>query len=346
MKPPNPKRTAQDYALWVTLPMAQTSGVEKRLRMILDETQSRCVLTRRIVLAMFGLSAIGLVPFSMLQTTAKAQTVNALANSQVQGTLPVELIGITDATLNTGKWWDADGKNLPSNPMDTYTYPAGAKVSVQNKWPLGSKVTVQSRQVGRVFAFRLPNSLKKTLILFDFPDYTLGGLTYSWAGRKGERRKGAIRQTVRSAESSLAGFGNGSGHISGASFPASLSQTRVRVGADIGPWLPIYTVVNPSGQHPNTTSKAASQYLAKDITFSRDKITFTFITPAESHFQATAVYHDGHKVILPMYGSFTEHEAQTSASIPRSSSPIQELRIEVRPLVWKEFNNVALQPVK
>jgi len=150
--------------------MAQTSGVEKRLKMILDKTQSRCVLTRRIVLAMFGVSAVALMPLAMLQITAEAQTVNTLAKTQVLGTLPVELIGITDATLNTGKWWDANGQNLPGNPMDTCRSPAGAKVIVLNEWPLGSKVTVKPGQVGRVFAFRLPNSLQKTLILYDFPD--------------------------------------------------------------------------------------------------------------------------------------------------------------------------------
>jgi hypothetical protein len=346
MKQPKPKRTAQEYALWAALPMAHTSQVEKRLTMILDKSHSRCTLTRRVLVTVFSLSTAAIVPFAMLETTAKAQVAHALAKSQAQGTLPLELVGITDATLNTGKWWNADGKELPGNPLDAYQYPAGAKVIVQNEWPLNTKVTVQSGQVGRVFAFRLPNSMQKTMVLYDFPDTTLGGLTYHRIGRKGERPQLAILDTVRSAEGSITGFGNGSGHTYGAAFPTSLTHTIIRVGADMGPWLPILTVVNPSGRHPTTLGKASSKYLAKDISFSRDKIRFTFITPAESNFQMTAVYRDGHKVVSPMYGSFTKQEAQTSASIPRSPSPLQELRIEARPLVWKEFDNVALEPVK
>jgi len=45
MTDPKPRKTPADFVLWAALPMAQSSRIEGRLRMILDQTRSRRALT-------------------------------------------------------------------------------------------------------------------------------------------------------------------------------------------------------------------------------------------------------------------------------------------------------------
>ncbi len=70
---PKQTQTAQDFALWVALPMVQTSQIEGRLKMILNQTQSRRQATRRVFLAALGLAAVVLVPLATLRPAAQAQ---------------------------------------------------------------------------------------------------------------------------------------------------------------------------------------------------------------------------------------------------------------------------------
>jgi hypothetical protein len=107
MKPPKPKRTACDYALWAALPMAQTSQVESRLTMILDKSQSRRVLTGRVLFAALGLSIVSVVSLAMLRPAAKAQVALVRPDN-------VQLLGVQDIGIHhtDHRWWDAKGKIL------------------------------------------------------------------------------------------------------------------------------------------------------------------------------------------------------------------------------------------
>lgn len=67
------KPTPTELALWAALPMAHTSRIEGRLTMILDTTRSRRTLTRRVLIAAFGLGTTVLVPLAMLRPAARAQ---------------------------------------------------------------------------------------------------------------------------------------------------------------------------------------------------------------------------------------------------------------------------------
>jgi len=86
MTPQKHKRTACDYALWAALPMAQPSQVEERLKMILDQTQSRRALTRRVLLAALGFSVAAVVGLAMLQPALQAQaTIQTAERSGLTG---------------------------------------------------------------------------------------------------------------------------------------------------------------------------------------------------------------------------------------------------------------------
>ncbi len=68
MKPPKPKRTAQEYALWAALPMATTSKVEGRLKTILDKSRCRRRLTRGVIAAALTLTVGMAVALGTAQT--------------------------------------------------------------------------------------------------------------------------------------------------------------------------------------------------------------------------------------------------------------------------------------
>ena len=208
-------------ALWVALPMAHTSQVESRLQTILDKTRNRRTLKRRFSLFAAAYGAIALVPVAMLRPAAQAQSRAAadLANGQAQETLSVQLVGITDATVRGGEWWNIGGKRLPGRPFNT------------GEWAVGTTTTVQPGQVGRFFAFRLPPAMQNVPVLYDFPDWTLGGLTILTPGRltiKGSRPVETMRSIQIQSSSDLL--------IYGAAFPSSLSRTRIRVGRGSGIW--------------------------------------------------------------------------------------------------------------
>jgi len=84
MNIPNPKRTAQEYALWAALPMAQTSQVEKRLRMILDGTRSRRALSRCVLIAALSLLTMVMVPVAILRPVARAQGVEQTGKTVIR----------------------------------------------------------------------------------------------------------------------------------------------------------------------------------------------------------------------------------------------------------------------
>ena len=67
------KRKPHELALWAALPMAHTTRIEGRLRMILDTARPRRALTRRLLLTALGMATVALVPLAMLRPMARAQ---------------------------------------------------------------------------------------------------------------------------------------------------------------------------------------------------------------------------------------------------------------------------------
>lgn len=121
------KLTPFDLALWAALPMAHTSRIEGRLATILDQTRSRCALTRRVLLTALCVGAAALVPLAMLRPAAKAQGVlststpahAALWKQTWANGATVEVLGVSHApTREDGSgWWRPDGSPLPGAPF-------------------------------------------------------------------------------------------------------------------------------------------------------------------------------------------------------------------------------------
>ncbi len=77
------KLTHSDFALWAALPMAHTSKVEGRIKMILDSTRRR-TSPRRFLLLAAMMGAAVLVPLSMLRPAAQAQATPSASSAQQQ----------------------------------------------------------------------------------------------------------------------------------------------------------------------------------------------------------------------------------------------------------------------
>ena len=85
--------TPSELALWAALPMAHTTHIERRLKMILDHTRPRRALSRRALLLALTPGAVALVTLSMLRPAARAQTAPApvAATPAAPPTAPVPL---------------------------------------------------------------------------------------------------------------------------------------------------------------------------------------------------------------------------------------------------------------
>ena len=117
------KLTPKSLSLWAALPMAQTSQVEGRLKMILDTTRSRRALTNHALFAVLMTSAAACAVLAMLRPTVHAQNA-AVTHPAVswRRTLPngvtVELIGISDFPTTRTGWWTPSGLPLAQPPYD------------------------------------------------------------------------------------------------------------------------------------------------------------------------------------------------------------------------------------
>lgn len=148
------KRTLYDYALWAVLPMAHTSKVEGRIKMILDTTRRRTSPRRFVVLAAVT-GAAALVPLSMIQPIAKAQVVSQVAQGAAEkGT--VQFRGIFNTALPDAEW-DANGAEV------------SAPVSDQRAWQAGTSFTAKPGQKALFFAFHMPQSIQNSPGFMMFP---------------------------------------------------------------------------------------------------------------------------------------------------------------------------------
>jgi len=320
------KPTASDYALWTTLPMAHTSQIEGRLKMILDTTRRRTTPRRFLMLAAIA-GAAALVPLAMLQPTAKAQNGSQAAQALAEDKGSIQISGITNAAVPENEWWDRSGKALP--------------VPVINPNPLlmDREITVRPGQKALFLAFHLTKTMQNVPLLYDVAGTTLDGITMTSSGGKYVTTMRSIQ--MQNSKSLL---------LYGAAFPASLSQTDVRIGNFSGPWTAATIVHYPFQGKYTIANTRGSRFSSIQLSLSGGKIMFSANMKTPDDFQnlrISAIDRLGH--ILLLHLTFIESRGsreQVIEDLPQPLSRLKDIRVETRPIAWTEFKDVALEPVK
>ena len=309
--------------------MAQTSRIAGRITMLLDQTRSRCTLTRRILLFAATVVTAALVPLAMLRPTAKAQAMSQSAQTSATNG-PIQLAGIADATVPNGNEWGADGKAL-------------AAPVFSNHWGPGTKITAKPGQKALFFVFHLSKSLQHIPVLYDVSGTTQGGITMTQLGSAPGKKIGLVTETMQSIQ--MQSFDGTV--VYGAAFPASLAQTNIRVGVDSGSWATALTVHYNFKRGYPVANVSGGQY-AGAIDLSGDTFKYSLPTKTPNDFydiRFIAVDRKGHEMLLPAIKTESKGgREQSTVRQPQKLSRIWEIRVEARPLVWTEFKNVALQP--
>ena len=126
--------------------------------MILDSTRRRMLPRRALVLGV-AVGAAALIPLAMLRPVAKAQ---AISQPVTQGS--IQLVGVTGAIGQDGRWWDAKGE-IQSEPAFT------------SRWQPHTRLSAIAGQKALFFAFHLPPSLRNVPIIFNISDAALSGFS-------------------------------------------------------------------------------------------------------------------------------------------------------------------------
>ena len=113
------KRKPYELALWAALPMAHTTRIEGRLRMILDDSHPRRALTRRALLVSLAAAALGCGVLAALKpgTQARAASAPSPWKQTLANGATVEVLGVSKSTLREGGWWRPDGSPLVGAPF-------------------------------------------------------------------------------------------------------------------------------------------------------------------------------------------------------------------------------------
>ena len=347
------KPTPYDLALWAALPMAQTSQIEGRLKMILDTTRSRRALTRGILITAFGFGVIAVLPLAMLRPVARAQGLTAPAPSAAasDGTT-LELASITDSLGPDGKAWGGDGKPLTGFPIHSHA-------------PYGG-ISVKPGQRGLFFSFRVPGTdYKRVATQYEVEGAAPGGLTIAVPAAHGKASATMTLQGLVMASKGL--------DIVGAAVPAALTKTTVRAGMASGPWTETVTclkspgkvrIARPSGEviftlipHHGPHSQEGAAFMVSDHFRTHSPLTAqnslqTDLHDAENYQRAVfALDKSGHSIYeVPTSGLTWPDEAGRIKTMQTAHIPSAVLkqtaafRLVARPYRWTEFKDVALQP--
>ena len=353
MAPPKPKRTAQDYALWAALPMAQTSQIEGRLKMILDATRSRRALTRGILVTALGIGAIALLPLAMLRPAARAQSLAAPAPSAAasEGAI-LELASITDSLGPDGKAWGANGK-----PLMTF--------HVNSRAPYGG-IAVKPGQRGLFFSFRvLAADFKTVATQYEVEGAAPGGLTITVPDAHG---KASVTTTMQGLVMASKGI-----ETVAAAVPASLTKTNILAGIASGPWtetvicpktpgkvrIPrpagevIFTLIPHHGLHAQEGAAfMVSDHFRAHSPLAAQNALQTDLHDAENYQRSVfALDKAGHSIYEVRTGGLTWPDeaggikTMQTAHIPSAVlKQAAAFRLVARPYQWTEFKDVALQP--
>jgi hypothetical protein len=321
------KRTLFDYALWAALPMAHTSRIEARLTMILDKTQSRRPLPRRVLLFALIPVIAALVTLAVLRPDIKAQQTTTATNNIA----PIKIAGIAAGEVSggqwtgraNGNWWNQNGAIL-SQPV----YETDANHQV------GSSVHRDQKLI--MVAFHLPEVLKGATFTSDFAQSTGSG---SYLGQWPAQRSGQENLTEAQMKAQTSGP-----QVVVATFPAALTRTDFRVGVASGPWITAET----SPGRSQGSSRGSQTIMFSPVADTAKGLAVTVTTSGVTDdMRVVAVDWKGRELTpdsVENLGSGSMSQITGRFDLPLKQ--LKEFRFETRPFVWIEYKNVALQPVK
>ena len=326
--------------------MAQTSQVENRLKMILDKTQSRRVLTRRVLITALGLGTVALVPLAALRPAAHAQTMpftlaapasaseplalDANANPVGQAAdVSVALAGVTEGGKSVGQWWDASGAALSQPVFD-------AEKAVQL-----AAVGGGSGQRGLLFVFRLPPSAQGVTAVFEAPNCASSSFGGMWTGKMA----GQDGKTEAALNAETGGM-----RTLAALYPLSLKKTTLRAGIASGPWkIAAFEAITSGGDRGQTgrTGGIGQTFILSPPVETAKGPVLTITTDSQDDLRVVAVDAQGRELLPAIIGSESiEKLDQITAQFSLPLSQIKAFRVETRPFVWTEFKDIALHPVQ
>ncbi len=339
--------------LWAALPMAQTSQVESRLKLILNNARNRRSLSRRVLFTALGLGAVVLVPLAMLHPIAKAQGADAIAAVAVPPDgLRVELASITDSLGPDRKPWGVEG-----NPVLTI------HVNNSAQYP---HFSVPPGQRSLFFSFRLPAANSKSAAQFEVQGAAPGGLSMSRPATHG--KPPGIMMRMQGMIINSEGL-----DTVAAALPTSLTKTTIRAGIASGPWTE--TVDCPKMPGKVRISRPAGDVIFTLLRHTRvqDGAVFMVTDHFRSHSPLTAQndlqvgLHDGENYqrsvfALDRAGHVLQEIGTSGLTWPDEAGHIKTMqtahipadllhraaafRLVARPYQWVEFKDVSLQPVK
>jgi hypothetical protein len=328
--------------------MAHTSKVEGRITMILDKTQSRHAVTRRVLLVALVPSAAALLTLAALRPSVRAQEAPSSAASSPAGSLdllpqPVPLsvtgteidglpllAGMTDAGKPGSPWWSATGELLPAPVYDTNAYRAE------------NHAGHDTHNVS--FAFRLPPNATGMTVRYEIPQ-SLGSSSDGFWPTK-------LAENAQRTEAQIFSQTNGT-RIVTAAFPPSLTKTSLRVGVASGAWTTSVHYLPSSPDVGSSSTSPDGTFIFSPLTQMQDGFSLTLTTDTISTYgqkwdlRVVAVDASGREILPMLIGDNSSGQmAQINAHFSQPLSQIKEFRVETRPFQWIEFKDVALQPVK
>ena len=346
------KPTPYDLALWAALPMAHTSQIEGRLKMILDTTRSRRALTRGILVTTLGFGAITLLTLAMLRPAVHAQGEAASASSASSDGTTLELASITDSIGPDRKAWSADGKPL--------------RVFHVNSNAQNPQLSVPPGQRGLFFSFRVPGTdYKMVATQYEVQGAVPGGLTITVPAAHGKEANTVTMQGLVMASKGI--------DTVAAAMPASLTKTNILAGIASGPWAEVVTcsktsgkvrIPRPSGDviftlipHRGPHAQEGAAFMVSDHFRLHSPLTAqnslqTDLHDAENYQRAVfALDKVGHSIYeVPTSGLTWPDKGGRIKTMQTAHIPSAVLkqaaafRLVARPYRWTEFKDVGLQP--
>ena len=354
--PPSSRRPPHPAAI----AMAQTPHLKRRILMILDKTQSRRTVTRRVLLVP---GAAALITLAALRPDAKAQsapasTPDASAAASFQPAIrfmsPVGskmqihrgphgewsitvrpetmttassgsdattlLAGITDETQPSGLWWNAQGMLLSKS-----VFAADASSAVQ---PL------PGQQI-RLLAFRLPATAQDVTVQYRLPQSLGYSSDGAWPGK--------ILDQTGKTEAQLFSR-TGGARIVTAQYPASLARADLQVGVASGAWK----IAASAGTNSSmATNLSQSGFVIGHAVETKDGLSLTVSTDTADDVRVVAADTQGREILPNSIGGQSINKLdQITAQFNEPLSQITAFRVETRPFQWIEYKDVALKPVQ
>ena len=316
------KPTLYDLALWVALPMAHTTRIEGRLRMILDADRPRRVLTRRVLLVSLAATALGCGVLAALEPGRRAQAAGSPTpwkQTLASGAI-VEVMGVSKPTLREGGWWRPDGSPLAGAPFGPPMY-----------------IAVAGRD-RRLFAMRV--TFPRNDRPWEYPSYVA---TYEVPGATSVKISYGM---VSSYSRTMPGL-----DVVSAGADALPAPGTLRCGVAAGAWETLKTAgvsILPAGGRFTFHGTSGSVLFSRPSQ-ARGSAVMTMsdtFSSREGVSQVVAVDVSGKTFAGDLYSQVGN--GATRQSIIRFKgtplSRIKEVRFQVLPYQWAEFRGIALKP--